>query len=66
MSLPLYFSKKVQLGGMMQISGAFGTVIGSLSIFINGFSSFAEWRAVIFRLTEYNKSMHLKKSEFTT
>ena len=54
MAIPLYLQKKVQLGGMMQISGAFSSVIYSFSILVNGFSLFAEWRAVIFRLTEFN------------
>lgn len=56
-ALPLYLQKKVQLGGVMQISGAFGVVISAISIFVKEFGFFAEWRAVIYRLTEFNKSM---------
>lgn len=57
MAIPLYFAKKIQLGGMMQISSAFGQVISASTVLINGFSLFAEWRAVISRLTEFNQSM---------
>lgn len=56
-SMPLYFSKKIQIGGIMQISGAFGEVISSLSLFISLFSSLATWRSVIYRLTEFNHNM---------
>lgn len=43
MAIPLYLQKKVQLGGMMAISGAFSSVIGAFSMLIDAFSSFAEW-----------------------
>lgn len=56
-ALPLYLQKKIQLGEVMQISGAFSVVIGAFSIFVSSFSFFAEWRAVIYRLTEFKKSM---------
>lgn len=59
MAIPLYLQKKVQLGGMMQISGAFGSVLTAFSMFINSFSMFAEWRSVVFRLTEFNKSIDI-------
>ena len=55
--LPLYFSKKIQIGGIMQISGAYGEVIGALSILVTAFASIAAWRAVIYRLTEFNHHM---------
>ncbi len=58
LAVPLYLQKKIQLGGMMQISSAFGQVIGAFSVLINGFGLFAQWRAVIFRLTEFNQSIN--------
>lgn len=57
LAIPLYFQKKIQFGGMMQITGAFSSVISGFSMLVNGFSLFAEWRAVVSRLTEFNESM---------
>lgn len=59
LSLPLYLQKQVQLGGMMQISGAFASVVGAFSIFVTYFSLLAEWRAVIHRLAEFKKLINL-------
>lgn len=56
-SLPLYLAKKTQLGGLMQIAGAFNSVISAFSIFINAFYQLTQWRAVIHRLTELNQTM---------
>lgn len=66
MAIPLYLQKKVQLGGMMQIAGAFGHVIGSFSMLVNAFGLFAEWRAVISRLTEFNRSMNISQESLPT
>jgi len=57
-SMPLYLAKKILLGTVVQIAGAFSAVIGSLSIFINSFNTFADWRAVISRLTEFSQLMN--------
>lgn len=59
MSIPLYFQKKIQLGGMMEISGAFRAVVGAFSSLIYSFSLFAEWRAVVYRLSEFNRSINV-------
>lgn len=56
-ALPLYLAKKTQLGGLMQIAGAFGNVISAFSVFINSFYLLTQWRAVIHRLTELNQTM---------
>lgn len=52
-SLPLYFAKKIHLGVMMQIAGAFGQVVSACAVLMNSFTLFAEWRAIIHRLTEF-------------
>lgn len=57
-ALPLYLAKKTQLGGLMQTSSAFGSVISAFSIFVNSFYQLTQWRAVIHRLTEMNQTMH--------
>ncbi len=55
--LPLYFAKKIQIGGIIQINTAFGQVIGALSVLISAFTTIANWRSVIHRLAEFNNSM---------
>lgn len=47
---PAYFAGKIQLGGMIQTSSAFGSVQGALSFFVTAYRSLAEWRAVVSRL----------------
>ncbi len=69
---PRYFAKVIQLGDLMQISGAFGQVQGSLSFFIDSYGSLASWRAVMDRLygfqsvinQSYNlQSIHKQKND---
>ncbi|MFD2263053.1 ABC transporter ATP-binding protein/permease [Lacibacterium aquatile] len=50
---PRYFAKEIPLGGLMQVSSAFGQVQRSLSFFVNSYSSIAEWRAVVDRLVSF-------------
>jgi len=50
---PRYFSGGLQLGGLMQTAQAFGQVQGSLSWFIDAYSSLADWRATVQRLTVF-------------
>ena len=69
-ALPIYLAKKIELGGLMQTAGAFGSVISAFSIIINSFYQLTQWRAVIHRLTEMNNSMQVlqknkQKSEIT-
>src|SRR5947199_1324508 len=47
---PRYFSKEIQLGGLMQIASAFGQVQDSLSFIISSYVEIAEYRAVVARL----------------
>ena len=47
---PRYFSKEIQLGGLMQIASAFGQVQDSLSFIITSYVEIAEYRAVVERL----------------
>ncbi|HBF38064.1 MAG TPA: ABC transporter ATP-binding protein, partial [Firmicutes bacterium] len=50
---PRYFSRQIQLGGLVQIASAFGRVQDSLSYFVNSYSSIAEWQAVRDRLLDF-------------
>ena len=62
-ALPRYFAKEIQLGGLMQISSAFGRVQDALSFFVDAYASLAEWRAVVDRLTSFVEDMeHAEQS----
>jgi putative ATP-binding cassette transporter len=54
---PLYFSGAIELGGLMQIASAFGTVQGALSFFVTAYSTLAEWKSVVNRLTGFEAAM---------
>ena len=47
---PRYFSREIQLGGLMQIASAFGQVQDSLSFIITSYVEIAEYRSVVERL----------------
>ncbi len=47
---PRYFAKEIQLGGLMQISSAFGQVQDSLSFIVTSYTEIAEYRSVVERL----------------
>jgi putative ATP-binding cassette transporter len=55
---PRYFSGKVDLGTLMQISQAFGNVQESMSWFIDAYVSLANWRATSDRLLSFRAAMH--------
>ncbi|MFL6799519.1 MAG: ABC transporter ATP-binding protein/permease, partial [Xanthobacteraceae bacterium] len=54
---PAYFASHIQLGGMMQIVSAFGSVQEALSIIITIYRELAEWRAVIARLDGFDMAI---------
>jgi len=47
---PRYFAKEIQLGGLMQISSAFGQVQDSLSFIVTSYTEIAEYQSVVERL----------------
>lgn len=51
---PRYFSGAITLGGLMQISSAFGQVQSALSWFIDAFGQLAEWKASVNRLSSFH------------
>jgi len=62
---PRYFSGAITLGGLMQISSAFGQVQGALSWFISAFTDFAAWKASVNRLAGFDAAIaaaHAEKS----
>ncbi len=54
---PRYFAGTITLGGLMQISSAFGHVQEALSWFINAFNSLAGWKASINRLAGFHAAV---------
>jgi putative ATP-binding cassette transporter len=54
---PRYFDKTIQLGGLMQISSAFGHVQGSLSFIVTSYTEIAEYQAVVQRLSGFRARM---------
>jgi putative ATP-binding cassette transporter len=54
---PRYFTGAIELGGLMQISSAFSHVQNSLSWFVNAYTSLAEWKATVERLTGFQAAM---------
>jgi putative ATP-binding cassette transporter len=62
-AMPRYLAKEITLGGLMQISSAFGRVQESLSYFVEMYSAIAEWQAVVERLTGFGLHMEQVKQE---
>ena len=60
---PRYFSGAIQLGGLIQISNAFGQVQGALSWFIDAYTTFASWKATVDRLTGFHNAIVTAEEE---
>lgn len=58
---PLYFAGTMALGGLMQTASAFGQVQSALSFFVTAYSSLANWKAVLDRLSGFEDS--IKKAQ---
>ena len=56
---PRYFSGQLALGGLMQTAQAFGQVQGALSWFIDSYSTLADWRATVYRLSAFGEAARL-------
>ncbi len=54
---PRYFAGTLQLGGLMQISDAFGQVQGAMSWLVNNYSELAGWRAIVERLATFDRAI---------
>jgi putative ATP-binding cassette transporter len=62
-SMPLYLIKVISLGVVMQTSSAFNSVNSAFSVFIEFYGDFAEWRSVVYRLSEFTQKMDKIQSE---
>jgi putative ATP-binding cassette transporter len=63
---PRFFSKQIQLGGLMQISNAFGRVQESLSWFVSAYVGLAEWKATVDRLITFRRALVAVRVEAAT
>jgi putative ATP-binding cassette transporter len=54
---PIYFFGALTLGGLMQIVSAFGQVQSALSFFVTAYTSIADWKAVLNRLSGFEASI---------
>jgi putative ATP-binding cassette transporter len=54
---PRYFSRQIELGQLTQTAGAFNQVQNALSWFVDSYSSLAQWKATVDRLTSFTKAM---------
>ena len=59
---PVYFFGSLTLGGLMQIVSAFGQVQSALSFFVTAYTSIADWKAVLNRLTGFEASIEWAKA----
>jgi vitamin B12/bleomycin/antimicrobial peptide transport system ATP-binding/permease protein len=54
---PRFFAGVITLGGLMQITSAFGQVQTGLTWFVDNFPRIAEWRAHVGRLLEFEQAL---------
>ena len=54
---PRYFAGAMQLGGLMQTVGAFGSVQSSMSWFVDSYAQLAPWRAIVERLSTFHRAI---------
>jgi putative ATP-binding cassette transporter len=60
---PRYFSGGMQLGGLMQTVGAFGSVQSSMSWFVDSYADIARWRAIVERLSTFHRAIVKARAE---
>lgn len=60
---PLYFTTDMELGRLMQIAQAFGVVQAALSFFVDNYDTMAQWKAVIDRLSGFDRSLGEAEAE---
>jgi putative ATP-binding cassette transporter len=60
---PRFFAGAIPLGAIFQTASAFNQVQGSLSWFINAYTSFAVWKATVDRLIGFRASIERVKAE---
>ncbi len=56
-AIPLFLNKKIQFGGLTQISMGFSSVVGSFTTLMQVYVSLTDWNSIIVRLTEMNTAI---------
>jgi vitamin B12/bleomycin/antimicrobial peptide transport system ATP-binding/permease protein len=54
---PVYFSRAMQLGGLMQTASAFARVQDALSYFVDSYRNIAEFQAIVARLAGFQSAI---------
>lgn len=62
-ALPLFFSKQIQIGTLIQISGAFSMIFSSFTMLALSFDMFAQWKSVVFRLAQFKDKLDSLKEK---
>ncbi|SQG00389.1 ABC transporter ATP-binding protein [Paucimonas lemoignei] len=60
---PRYFAGKIELGELMQINSAFGSVQENFSWFIDAYATLASWRATCDRLLSFRQAMDQNEAQ---
>lgn len=60
---PRYFAGKMTLGGLMQMSSAFGQVQGALSWFVDNYATLVGWKAASNRLIDFQYAIREAQRE---
>jgi putative ATP-binding cassette transporter len=60
---PRYFAGNMQLGGLMQTVGAFGSVQDSMSWFVQSYAQLAQWRSIVERLATFHRAIVKARAE---
>jgi len=60
---PRYFAGKMTLGGLMQMSSAFGQVQGALSWFVDSYSTLVGWKAAANRLIDFQEAIRVAERQ---
>ena len=60
---PRFFDKAIPLGTIFQVASAFGQVQTAISWFINVYTTYANWRATVDRLTTFSEALERAQAE---
>ncbi|WP_416047568.1 ABC transporter ATP-binding protein/permease [Cupriavidus basilensis] len=60
---PRYFAGKLTLGGLMQVSSAFGSVQGALSWFVDNYATLVGWKAAANRLIDFRDAIRVAERQ---
>ncbi|MGK9165490.1 ABC transporter ATP-binding protein/permease [Inquilinus limosus] len=63
LSAPQYFAKSITLGGLLQTIQAFGQVQDGLSWFVDAYTTLADWKATVDRLTGFRRSIEAARAQ---